>query len=203
MTLGIAEDNALKQALKGIIVTDEKNASREVGVWFANPDVETRTQSYPYMTIEMIDFRRAGYRQSSGIMTDTDAQGTIPEQNNVSYTYGIPVPWDLVYQITAYSRHPRHDRAISMYLLNNIFPGQHGYLAIKDDLGVNTGYRHMILEEFAKRDTVENGRRLHRSVFTVSITSEGYAQFPTAGTAATSVKINTTTSDIPPGLQAI
>lgn len=203
MTLGIAEDNALKQALKGIIVTDEKNAAREVGVWFANPDVETRSQSYPYMTVEMIDFKRAGYRQSSGIMSDTDAQGTVSPTTNTVYTYTIPVPWDLTYQIVSYARHPRHDRAINMYLINNIFPGQHGYLAIKDDLGVNTGYRHMVLEEFTKRDTIENGRRLYRSVFTVTVTSEAYAFNITPGTLAQSVKINTTTSDIPPGLQPI
>jgi len=92
-----------------------------VGVWFANPDVESRNQSYPYITVELLDFDPATYRQTSGIFEDNDLQGTIAPSGNISYKYEIPVAWDLVYQVTSYSRHPRHDRAIISYLLNNVF----------------------------------------------------------------------------------
>lgn len=203
MSLGISEDNALKARLRGIYVADEKNANREVGVWFANPDVETRSQSYPYMTVELIDYTRAAYRQQSGILVDSDKQGTVTPVNGVDYTYEVPIPWDLTYQITAYSRHPRHDRAITAYVLNNVFIGQHGYLAVPNDLGTETGYRHMILEEFTKRDTVESGRRLYRTVFTVTVSSEGTASSSTSTNEVATVLINSSTTSIPTDKQAI
>jgi len=203
MSLGVSEDDALKQRLRGIYVVDEKNSNREVGVWFANPDVETRSQSYPYMTVELIDYTRASYRQQSGIIVDNDTQGTVAPVNGKAYTYEVPIPWDLTYQITAYSRHPRHDRTITAYILNNVFIGQHGYLAVTNDLGTETGYRHMILQEFTKRDFIENGRRLFRTIFTVTVSSEGTAYSPSSTTEVATVLINSSTTSIPTGKQPI
>lgn len=203
MSFTLSEDEALKSILKGFRVADEKNASREVGVWYANPDVEIRNQSYPYMTIELLDYVRATYRQSYGVIVDNDKQGTTAPVDNIVYTYAVPVPWDITYQIVTYARHPRHDRAIIDFLLNQVFPGQRGYLPVKDDLGTHTGYRHLILEDFTKRDTIENGKRLYRNVFTITVSSEGSAFGPAQTPVAQSVRINTTTPDIPPDLQPI
>jgi hypothetical protein len=201
----LSEDLALKTLLTGITVTDEKNASRSVGVWFANPDVESRAQSYPYLTIELLDFDPATYRQHSGIFQDNDLQGTIAPSGNINYTYEIPVAWDLMYQITSYSRHPRHDRAIIAFLLNKVFPSKKGYLAVTNDLGTETAYRHLILDEFVKRDTIEDNRRLYRNVFTVTVSSEGTASsYVQTGNTVSTVKINKqTTADIPSGQQPI
>ena len=60
MTFLISEDEALRNLLKDMTVTDQKSASengptRKVGVWFGQPDQEVRQQSYPYITIDMID----------------------------------------------------------------------------------------------------------------------------------------------------
>lgn len=203
MSFILSEDNALKNILKGIIVADEKNATREVGVWFANPDIESRAQSYPYMTIELLDFNEAKYRQHSGLFQDPDKQGTVAPVEDTIYTYEIPVAWDLVYQITTYSRHPRHDRAIIAHLLNKVFVSKRGYLAVKNDLDTETAYRHLILEEFTKRDTIEDNRRLYRNVFTVTVSSEGTAASTVTSLAVQSVNINSTTTHIPPDKQPI
>jgi hypothetical protein len=201
----LSEDNALKTLLTGIVVADEKNATRPVGVWFANPDLESRAQSYPYITIELLDFDPATYRQHSGLFQDNDVQGTIAPSGNITYTYETPIAWDLMYQITTYSRHPRHDRAIIAHLLNRVFISKRGYLAVPNDLGTQTSYRHLILEEFTKRDTIEDNRRLYRNVFTVTVSSEGTAvTYVTTGNTVSSVNINeVTTADIPPGQQPI
>jgi hypothetical protein len=201
----LSEDAALKSLLAGITVTDDKNSSRSVGVWFANPDVESRSQSYPYITIELLDFDPATYRQHSGIFQDNDLQGTITPSGNIVYNYEIPIAWDLVYQITTYARHPRHDRAITAYLLNKVFPSKRGYLAVSNDLNTETGYRHLILEEFVKRDTIEDNRRLYRNVFTVTVSSEGtVASYVATQNTVSTVKINkATTADIPSGQQPI
>ena len=205
MSFILSEDLALKTILTGITVTDEKNSSRAVGVWFANPDVESRSQSYPYITIELLDFDPASYRQHSGLFQDNDLQGTIAPSGANTYTYEIPIAWDLVYQITSYSRHPRHDRAIIAHLLNKVFVSKRGYLAVPNDLNTETSYRHLMLEEFVKRDTIEDNRRLYRNVFTVTVTSEGtVANYATSTTAVSTVNINKkTTADIPSGQQPV
>lgn len=201
MSFIFSEDAALKALLQGITVSDDKASNRPVVVYFANPDIEERLQTYPYITIELINNVWASDRQTSGVIIDNDAQGTIAPQDNVLYGYEIPVAWDLIYQVTAYSRHPRHDRTIMTYLLDRVFQNNRGFLPVKNDLGTETGYRHMFLREFAKRDVVEEGRRLYRTVFTVSVASEGTAILSDAIAAVQSVEINTTTADIPPGLQ--
>jgi len=205
MSFILSEDLALKTLLTGITVADEKNSSRPVGVWFAYPDVESRNQSYPFITIELLDFAPATDRQTSGLFVDNDLQGTIAPTSGTAYTYEIPVPWNLVYQLTTYSRHPRHDRTIIAYLLNNIFVAKRGYLAVPNDLNTETAYRHLTLDEFVKRDTIEDNRRLYRNVFTVTVTSEGTAAtYSVTNPAITSVKINTkTTADIPSGQQPV
>lgn len=205
MSFILSEDLALKAILTGITVTDEKNSARSVGVWFANPDVESRAQSYPYITVELLDFDPAAYRQHSGLFQDNDLQGTVTPSGANTYTYEIPIAWDLVYQITTYSRHPRHDRAIISYLLNKVFVSKRGYLAVPNDLGTETSYRHLMLEEFVKRDTIEDNRRLYRNVFTVTVSSEGtVASYSQTSTAVSTVNINKkTTADIPSGQQPV
>jgi hypothetical protein len=204
MSFILAEDLALKTLLGGITVTDEKNNSRAVGVWFANPDVESRSQSYPYITIELINMEPAKDRQHSGIFEDNDLQGTIAPTSGFTYFYESPVTWKLIYQVTTYARHPRHDRTILAYLLNNVFLSDRGYLPVPNDLGTETGYRHLLLEEFVKRDTIEDNRRLHRSVFTVSVSSESDVDSYVYAQAVSTVKINKkTTADIPSGQQPI
>ena len=170
-----AEDEALKASLRNIFVSDEKNQAREVGVWFANPDVESRQQSYPYLTIELLDIEWAANRQHSGILVDNDSQGSVAPLANRVHTYEMPVPWNLTYQITSYARHPRHDRRIIAHLLSNDFPAQRGFLSVQNDLETESSFRHLILQGFTKRDTIEDGRRLFRNVFTITVTSETVA----------------------------
>jgi hypothetical protein len=168
----VREDEALKALLQGIEVSDEKDQTRPVGVWFANPDVEIRQQQYPYLTIELIGVNWASYRQHSGIWVDNDRQGTEVPVNGQVYEYQMPVTWDLMYQITSYARHPRHDRAIIAYLLNGKFRAKTSFLPVLNELGTESAWRHISLEGFAKRDMVEDGRKLFRNVFTVLVTSE-------------------------------
>jgi len=203
MSFILSEDQALKNLMQGIVVTDEKNNSRSVQAWFANPDVELRNQSYPYVTIELIGVEWAAYRQHSGFMADNDRQGTVAPANGEVFEYEVPTAWDLMYQVTSYARHPRHDRAIIAHLLNNDFVANRGFLPVPNDLGTQTAYRHITLQNFAKRDTTEDGRRLFRNVFTVLVTSEST---PTSGDSVAWVEevlINENPSSIPSGLTEV
>lgn len=174
MSFLLSEDTALKAYLAGMTVSDEKEASRPVQVWFGYPDVELRAQVFPFVTLEVIDIRQAFERQSSGIYYDNDNQGTVPVVPGQSYRYYAPVAYDIEYQITTYARHPRHDRQIVFQMMHK-FPGKFGYLPVPDDLGTSTAYRHMFLESFIKRDSVEadlGNKRLFRNIYTVRVVSE-------------------------------
>lgn len=170
----LAEDNAIKELCKGIVVSDTASNSRPVKVWFGYPDVEIRDQAFPFITVDLIDIIPANNRQHSGVIYDSDNAGTIEPIPDTYYSYDIPVAYDLVYQITSYSRHPRHDRTI-MYELLNKFPSKYGKLAVPNQLETETGYRSMFLDGFVKRDTADSetgNRRLLRNTLTVRVISE-------------------------------
>lgn len=174
MTFLLAEDTAMKTYLQGMEVSDEADATRPVQVWFGYPDIEIRSLSYPFITIDVIDIRQSYERQMSGIMYDNNYMGTIAPAAGTSYKYMNPIAYDIEYQLTTYSRHPRHDRSI-VFQMTHKFPGKYGYLPVPDDLGTSTAYRHMFLESFIKRDTVETdkgSKRLFRNVYTVRVVSE-------------------------------
>lgn len=203
MTFVLAEDAALKAYLQGLTVTDEANPTRPVKVWFGFPDVEVRTQAYPYITIELIDVRAAAERQVSGSLVDNDYMGTVTPNANIAYRYEFPLPYDLTYQVTSYARNPQHDRSL-IFQLQKKFPSQYGTLQVPNDLGTETSNRTMILDGFLKRDMIEEGRRLFRNAFTVRVISEMTpADAGNALYTVQSVNINTSTSEIPSGFTPV
>ena len=105
-----------------------------------------------------------------------------------------------MYQVTSYSRNPRHDRAIMFSMLNEKLPGKYGHLIIPDanDSG-NVVARHMFLEGFVKRDQVEDGRRLLRNVFSIRVLSEMTPTQANAGLTQVQSVNTTSTTYIPAG----
>lgn len=196
----IAEDLALKTHITGLTVSDEKNAARVVKVWFGYPDVEVRSQDFPFITIDLVDVVPANDRQHQGQITDNDYRGTIAPIAKKTFTYETPVAYDLIYQVTSYCRHPRHDRTL-MYKLTDKFPSKYGKLAVPNFLGTQTGYRSMFLDGFVKRDAVDGetgNRRLLRNVYMVRVISEMTpAQAESSVWQVDDVYINPTTTNIP------
>jgi hypothetical protein len=202
MTFILAEDAALKTLLGGITVVDEKAGGtptpRAVPVWYGTPDVELRNQTFPFITIDLMDIRSAPERQMSGVIYDVDRAGTSPTTSGEVYSYEFPMTYDLVYQITTYARHPRHDRALITQLMQRKLPSKYGKIGVRNALNTETTYRHMFLDEFLKRDSVEEGRRLLRNIFIVRIVSElTHYDAIQATQLVQSVEINQTTDDIP------
>ena len=203
----LAEDSALKTHLNGITVSDDKSNSRPVKVWYGFPDVEVRDQSFPYITIDLIDILPANERQTYGFVTDTDNLGTVTPDANYVYTNQIPVAYDLIYQITSFSRHPRHDRSI-IYQLMTKFPSKYSRLKVYTPDGTGFTIRSMFVDGFVKRDTVEGetgNRRLLRNVYTVRVVSQMTPDVANAVATklVSTVQINNTTSSIPSGLKPV
>lgn len=182
MSFLLAEDEAIRDLLVGMTVTDQKqNSSRNVGVWFGQPDQELREQKYPYITIDMIDiaedFTRAmrgkvkpAYIQDPALMVGGDDEVNYDDDDH-NWEIDYPVPVNIDYQITVYSRQPRHDRQILAQLLYTKIPLRFGVLLT----GPNTVYgthRRLDVLDISKRDISENGKRLFTNAITVRVSSE-------------------------------
>ena len=179
MTFLLSEDKALRDLLKDMVVTDQKSVTqdgpqRKVQVWFGQPDQEVRNQSYPYITIDMIDIAEAFDRSMRGIvkpsyMPDPTTIGTDTTYNSELHDWDIhmPIPVNIDYQITTYARQPRHDREILAQIMYKKIPLRFAVLQPDD----NTVRRLDVLD-IAKRDVTEQGKRLFVNAITVRVSSE-------------------------------
>jgi len=183
MTFLLSEDKALREKLQGLVVHDQvadgSSKPRQVGVWFGQPDQEIRSQSYPYITIDMVDIQRDSMREMRGI---TDAEYLKPADFSTSgateFLVDLPIPVNIDYQITTYSRHPRHDRQILSQLMISRLQ-RFGYLEIVEkDVTVDnvetitSTFRRMDVINVAKRDVTEQAKRLFVNAITVRVSSE-------------------------------
>jgi hypothetical protein len=189
MSFLLDEDEALRNLLKDMTVTDQKSvteegATRKVGVWFGQPDQEIRNQNYPYITIDMIDLSEDIQRAMRGRVKPSyltnptrqveGAQGV----QSVSYDDEIhdwdinyPIPVNIDYQITTYARQPRHDRQILAQLLYTKIPLRFAVLNTGPNTSAGTTRRLDVLD-ISKRDITEQGKRLFVNAITVRISSE-------------------------------
>ena len=180
MTFLISEDEALRNLLKGMKVTDQKSnaqgtSTRDVGVWFGQPSQEIRDQTYPYITIDMVDVAEDFSRSMRGLVKPDylPDPGTLPDNTTVydpttnDWYIHIPIPVNIDYQVTTYAREPRHDREILAQLMYTRLPLRFGVLQPND----NTVRRLDVLD-ISKRDITEAGKRLFVNAFTVRISSE-------------------------------
>jgi hypothetical protein len=172
MTFLLSEDDALRSWLDGMTVVDQKadgtvTSSRQVGVWFGQPDQELREQRYPYITIDMIDVTRDPEREMRGkSYVDYLAPTNLP--SNMGWEIDLPIPVNIDYQITTYCRHPRHDRQLLAEIVSARIPFRFGQLSLNDGT-----LRRLELISVSKRDNIsEQGKRLFTNVLTVRIGSE-------------------------------
>jgi hypothetical protein len=182
MVFLLSEDQALREKLQGMTVYDQKATGeaipRNVGVWFGQPDQEIRAQAYPYITIDMIDIARDPSREMRGLVSPS----YLPTPTNVVLANGstepydldkhavvidMPIPVNIDYQVTTYSRHPRHDRMLMAQLIRDKLPMRFGVLEIDDGT-----VRRMDVLDVMKRDITEQEKRLFVNAVTVRVSSE-------------------------------
>lgn len=198
----LAEDEALKKRLASLTVTDDREVSRPVQVFFRYPDVETE-RTYPFITIEMIDIVHARNRQHSEnelyYFNPTAAGGgaSAPagwENRPNALTYWPSessdfsnfdnknsfkilatnefVPVDLVYQVSTYTRTALHDRQLTSMMLRKVFPFRRSSLHIDAD---NTDRRLEMLDwTTADLLDAESGyrKRIFRKIYTLQMGAE-------------------------------
>lgn len=169
----INEDEALKTLLQGITVSDGGNALRNVAVYYGQPDKDLRQQSYPYITLDLVGVREDTERAHRGVINLAYApEGYTPNRDtdgSINQPIDFPIPVDLIYQVSTWSRQPRHDRQIMAKLFApGRLPFRFGQLPIPQD-GTN---RRLDMLGFSKRDTTEGGKRLFSNVYNIRISAE-------------------------------
>ena len=168
----INEDAALKDILTGITVSDGGNAARPVAVYYGQPDKDIRTQSYPYITLDLVGVREDMERAHRGSVDLTyTPENFTPntDDNGLNQPVNFPIPVDLIYQVSTWARQPRHDRQIiaSLFAPGRL-PLRFGQLTIPED---NT-MRRLDMLGFSKRDSTEGGKRLFSNVYNIRISAE-------------------------------
>lgn len=171
----LVEDEALKRKLQGLVVGDENSASRSVPVRFRIPEKEEATVTYPFISIELINIRRAtDGREHRGWVRATQAAtaqlfGT-PQQYDYVGTQ-FPIPMELIYTVTTFARNIRHDRQLNILLRTNVLPDRFGYVEVPEDGTI----RRLDFQGYRQADTLfGDGKRLFRKIYTVMIDAELY-----------------------------
>ena len=171
MTFLLSEDKALRLNLQGITVYDQKataaDVPRQVGVFFGQPDQEVRSQSYPYITIDMIDITPDAMREMRGRVSPAYLAPEGLDAETKGWEIDLPIPVNIDYQISTYARQPRHDRELLAQLLHHKLPFRFGQLELDDGT-----IRRMEVLNVSKRDVTEQAKRLFVNAVTVRISSE-------------------------------
>ena len=195
----LAEDEAIKERLKNLTVTDDRNVARPIQVFFRYPESETE-RTYPFITIEMLDIVHAKNRQHSeldiyyyntaggasapaGASAMPNAMNYWPstssdfshiENKNSFQVLGSNefVPVDLLYQVSTFTRSALHDRQLSATMLTKVFPFRRGSIYVPAD---NT-HRRLDLLDWSTADLLdpEAGyrKRIFRKVYTLQMSAE-------------------------------
>ena len=205
----LAEDAALKNRLKTLYVSDDRNQQRSVQVFFRYPEAETE-KIYPFITIDLIGISHARQRQESQVIRHytNDERARVPssaeridyipseyDQDGMDAIVGDSgslkmydyVPVDLTYQITTHCRSQRHDRQLTAALMRYIFPLRYSFIEIPEDGTI----RRCDLLDWRTADILdqESGykKRIFRKVLTVQINSEIPQNDPTTSPLVTTV----------------
>lgn len=167
----ISEDQALKDHLKGLTVSDQNDTERKVGVWFRLPEAEERRVTYPFITIDLIDVQEEKDRAHRGaIYSNYTPEGvTDPPEGWGHQAVEFPIPVSLIYQITTHTRSAWHDRSLTGQMIGNVLPLRFGALEVAADQTI----RRLDFLEWQSLDGLDrDNKRVFRKAYTVSVSSE-------------------------------
>lgn len=166
----LAEDEALKRKLQGILVSDANapDAGRPVTVRFRLPESELGEVTYPLIVLNHLGISRDPDREIRGfpIMLPYTPEG---QQSPTLSEW--PIPYNIEYQIVVYSRKAVHDILLTAALAQmDRIPARFGYLEIPQDGTI----RRLDLLEGPTPEHMKDadGKRIFREVYRVQVSSE-------------------------------
>jgi hypothetical protein len=194
------EDRAVKAKLQGLTVTDvNAPEGRPVPVRYRVPESELAQQTFPLIVIEHAGIEKADEREHRGSVRlpyapegadrwwDEDADGY--DVTESPYIVDFPIPYDLRYRVIVFTRTAWHDTALAISLAqHDRLPARFGFLEIPQD---GTVRRLDLLggPEVAD-DRDEDGKRLFRREYLISVSSEMLPQAAAQYVKAMSVALD-------------
>lgn len=189
----LAEDAAVKYWFSKMTVTDDREVSRPLKIFFRYPDNETE-RTYPFATVELIDIVHAVTRQHSEVTlygsTSTAASSQYVGPNSFTYFPSTHpdlteyanlgplvstesfVPVDLLYQISTYTRSALHDRQLISQIMQSLALFRSTYISVPEDGTL----RRLQLLDWITADLLdpEAGyrKRIFRKVYTIQLSAE-------------------------------
>lgn len=170
------EDEAIKEKLRGFSVPTYGGTtvgSRNVEVWFGHPADELQQMRIPGIIITLTDIRRATDREHRGrnleLPYTPEGMDPVVPAGSARRVKDWPIPYDLDYAITTYTRDARQDRILTTLLFSRAFPDRYGFLYIPQD-GTT---RRLDRIGYIKSDTVdENQKRMFRTSHMLRVSTE-------------------------------
>jgi hypothetical protein len=173
------EDAGIKAKFAGLTVADGTNPNRPVAVRFRLPQNEFSDMTYPIVIIDHAGLSKADDREHRG----STYLPYLPEgvnawwpdfTNQESSPYWVqewPIPYNVDYQITVYSRSALQDRMLTAALAgSDRLPSRNGYVQIPQDGTI----RRLDLIGGPELDSRKDAddKRTFTQVYTVRVSSE-------------------------------
>jgi hypothetical protein len=172
------EDENLKKKMQGIMLSDSVAGEdgRPVPVWFRYPETEiaprTPEFNYPLIVIEHVALTRNTELEHRGyipIRYEPDFPDRVPDGEGDLWG-DFPIPYNIDYAITTYSRKARQSRELTAILCQfEYLPTRWGFLTIDQD---NTIRRQDLLDGPRPLDTIEDGKRIFRQRWVIRVATE-------------------------------
>lgn len=162
-------------------VRSSRAGSKKVPVYFRFPQVEGREQTYPFITIDYLTSVFDGERAMQGYaLYGTDQNAYSPAGMPAGGGKNVlPIPMNLHYQVSTWSRSNQHDRVINTTLMTTRILPRYGAIdmvgdpeggSTPDDL--STRRLDLLSGPINADSRDEQGKRVFRKIYTVSISSE-------------------------------
>ncbi|MFF1701335.1 hypothetical protein [Streptomyces sp. NPDC058252] len=172
---------------------------RSVPVRYRVPESELAKQTFPLIVIEHAGLEKADEREHRGrTLLPYAAEGTTPwwqptdtgwDVTASPYIVDFPIPYDIRYRVLVFTRLSEHDIALASAMAQfDRIPARFGFLTIPED---GTVRRLDLLggpELVDTRD--EDGKRLFRREYLISVSSEMLASVAVQYAQATSVALD-------------
>lgn len=173
----LAEDAAIKRTLSDLTVPDAKHPEGEtVRTHFRYPDsAGTLELKMPAVLIDMIGLMRAPDRESRAVKPEmryfpseqASALDDFTEQAAISSD--LPIPVDIIYQISTLCRSPQQSRYLTGQLMGSRLPIRDGWCYVSED----ETWRRLFVEDSTPAPMLDrNGRQVHRMIYNVRLESE-------------------------------
>ena len=173
----LAEDAALKNRFAGMTVPDAKHPEgAPVLVHFRYPDSAGVTElKMPAVLIDMIGLMRAPDRESRAdkpemfYFPSEQATALADFTQQAAITNDLPIPVDIIYQISTVCRSPQQSRYITGQLMGSRLPIRDGWCWVPED----GTWRRLFMEDSTPAPMLDRiGRQVHRMIYNVRLESE-------------------------------